>query len=245
MLKPWVKRGATGMEWTWRWATTSKTQDENARAGWLWMTPTQLYLEPRSAQCVFTRKSVLWHVPGSVFCVHSSVAFSESRLTGRENATFSKKNFWMAVRGRGSYRECFLWSILLRCPWASFVLQELLHRLPLVWPLIILPAVLLPSFPSRRPLVWAPPGCRRPLRRGWWGGSSRSFVKYCSQSSLRHSRILGSNVAFNRFLPVVGICTIIHFPSRLSLDLGYRSFRFLVSWSSYQRHALQTFLHTT
>ena len=49
----------TGTERTWRWATTSKTQDENARAGWLWMTRTQLYLEPRSEQCVLTRKSVL------------------------------------------------------------------------------------------------------------------------------------------------------------------------------------------
>ena len=33
------------------------------------MTRTQLYLEPRSAQCVLTRRSVLWHAPGSVFCV--------------------------------------------------------------------------------------------------------------------------------------------------------------------------------
>ena len=33
------------------------------------MTRTQLFLEPRSAQCVLTRRNVLWHAPGSVFCV--------------------------------------------------------------------------------------------------------------------------------------------------------------------------------
>ena len=37
------------------------------------------------------------------------------------------------------------------------------------------------------------------------------FVKYCSKFSLRHSRhsrILGSSLTFNRFLPFVGICAI-------------------------------------
>ena len=51
MRKHWVKRGATRLESTWRWATTSKTQDENARAGWPWMMRTQLYLWPRVTEC--------------------------------------------------------------------------------------------------------------------------------------------------------------------------------------------------
>ena len=44
------------------------------------MTRTQLDLEPRSAQCVLTRKSVLWHAPGSVFCVQEIARPSLSPL---------------------------------------------------------------------------------------------------------------------------------------------------------------------
>ena len=54
------------------------------------MTRTQLYLQSRTAQCVLTRKSVLWHAPGSAFRVHPP-SRSELRLTGRENATTLKK----------------------------------------------------------------------------------------------------------------------------------------------------------
>ena len=48
-----------------------KTQDENARAGWLWMTWTQLYLEPRSAQCVLTRKCAVAR-SNEVYSVYTS-----------------------------------------------------------------------------------------------------------------------------------------------------------------------------
>ena len=44
------------------------------------MTRTQLDLEPRSAQRVLRRKSVLWHAPGSVFCVREIARPSLSPL---------------------------------------------------------------------------------------------------------------------------------------------------------------------
>ena len=43
------------------------------------MTRTQLYLEPRSAQCVLTRKNVLCHAPGSVFCVRKKSSSTQWR----------------------------------------------------------------------------------------------------------------------------------------------------------------------
>ena len=65
-------------------------QDENARAGWLWMTKSKLYLEPRSAQCVLTRKCAVARSRKCILCT-PPVAFSELRLTGREKRNLSKK----------------------------------------------------------------------------------------------------------------------------------------------------------
>ena len=119
MRKHWVKREATGTEWTWRWATTSKTQDETARAGWLWMTRTLIYLEPRSAQCVLMRNSVLWHAPGSVSGVHTpsssvSCVWHDAKMQlflygGQRSRILS----WV-----------FSWSILLRFPWVSLYFRN-------------------------------------------------------------------------------------------------------------------------
>ena len=137
---------------------------------------------------------------------------------------WSKNKIWMAVRGRGSYLECFLECILPRFPLASFVLRELLHRSPLVWPHIILSTVLLLSFPSRRPLVCAPPGCRRPLRRGWWGWEFTFFCEvllptfaypYQVFANFRIEFIIQS-LSFFRWNMYN-----FHFSSRLSSHLGY------------------------
>ena len=136
----------------------------------MWMTRKCFHLwwlEPWSARscahekvyCALFRKCILCTPP---------VAFSELRLTGRENASNLKtKSGWQ------SEVADLIVNVFLKYPnqvsLSYFVLQELLHRSPLVWPLIILSTMLLLSIPSRRPRAWAPPGCRRPLRRGWWG----------------------------------------------------------------------------
>ena len=79
------------------------------------------------------------------------VAFSELRLTGRDNAT-KQKQIWMAVRGRGSYRECFLEVSYHSFPWlvcTSGTASSITSGLTTYHPA----AVLLPYFPSRRPLL--------------------------------------------------------------------------------------------
>ena len=49
------------------------------------------------------------HAPGNVFCEHPSVAFSELRLTGRENATnLLKKNLDGGQKFADLIVECFL-----------------------------------------------------------------------------------------------------------------------------------------
>ena len=202
----------TGTEWTWRSAMTSKTQDENARAGWLWMTRTQLHLEPRSAQCVLTRKCAVARFKKCILCT-PPVAFSELRLTGRRILS------WM-----------FSWSILLRFPWTRLYFRNLFF---------------LPSFPSWRPLVWAPPGCWRPLRRGRWGWEFTFFCEVLLPIFALPFQIL-ANFRIEFVIESLSVFRWnvynIHFSSRSTLNLDYRKYRFMVSWSFYQRHALQTFL---
>ena len=141
-LKFWMreKRGAMGTEQTWRWAPT-KTHDENARAGWLWMTRTNLYLEPRREKCILCTTPVAFSE--LVSCVWLAKTQLISKIIILDGGQRSRILSWM-----------FSWSILL----------------------IILPTVLLPSFPFRRPFVWAPPGCWRRLRRGRWGWE---FAFFC------------------------------------------------------------------
>ena len=54
---------------------------------------------------MLTRKCAVARSRKCILC-KPPVAFSELRLTGRENAINQKKR--MAVRGRGSYRECLI-----------------------------------------------------------------------------------------------------------------------------------------
>ena len=60
------------------------------------------------AVCPHEKKCAVAHSRKCILCA-PPVAFSELRLTGRENA-----KFWMAVRG--SYRECFL-----EAPYSGFL----------------------------------------------------------------------------------------------------------------------------
>ena len=132
-----------------------------------------VYFERQSASLV--RIGRLSEHAERAICVHSpSRSASCVWLEAKTQLILNK--IWMAVRGRGSYRERFL-EVSYSVSLSLSVLQELLHRLLLVWPLIILPAMLLPSFPSWRPLVWAPPGWRRPLRRWRWGWEFAFFFE--------------------------------------------------------------------
>ena len=67
---------------------------------------------------------MLWHALRNLFCVHTPVAFSEFRLTGRENATNRKKKNLDEVA-----------DFIVNVFWKSLcvsVPHELLHRSPLV-----------------------------------------------------------------------------------------------------------------
>ena len=191
-LRQWDRR-----EWEHLWeankttdAWTSTVQDENTRAGWLWMTRTHLYLESRSAHCVLTRKSVLWHAPGSVFCVRSPVAFSELRLTGREKRNQSEKK-WVTVRSCGSCREQFSWSQL-----SQFVMTRLCFINYFIGPLwsdhLSSCQLCCCHLFQVEEHSWE---LHQDVEEDHWEeeddddvlGSSRSVAKYCSQFSLKHS----------------------------------------------------------
>ena len=110
MRKHWVKRGATGTEWTWRRATTSETQDVNERAGWLWLTRTRLDLEPRSPQCVLTRESV------------------PSRSVSGVWRDAKVQRIWRKFLDHGQKSRILSWtfyrSILFKFPWASLYFRN-------------------------------------------------------------------------------------------------------------------------
>ena len=67
-----------------------------------------------------------------VYSVYNPIAFSELRLTGRENATifFKKKTGWRSEVA--DLIVSFFFKYPTQDSLSLFVLQELLHRLPLV-----------------------------------------------------------------------------------------------------------------
>ena len=115
--------------------------------------------------------------PGSVFCTtHRRVQWVASDWTRKRN---KKSGWWSDLAGLVDNNV--LEVNCLQFPEARFDSTCHCDRSPLVWPLVILPAVLLPSFPIRRPRVCAPPGCWRPLRRGRWGWDFTFFCEVPSQ----------------------------------------------------------------
>ena len=117
----------------------------------------------------------------------------------------------MAVRGRGSYREC-----VLEVSYSGFPEQVLYFRncfIDYLWSDHLSSCQLCCSHPfqvedhSCELHQDVEDHCEEDDEVG----SSRSYVKHCSQFSLRHSkysRILRSSLSFNRFLSFVGTCTI-------------------------------------
>ena len=96
------------------------------------------FISSHGVPSVCSRESVLWHAPGSVFCVHlRRVQWFASDWTRKRNYCWKKSGWRSEVAD-------LIANVLLKYPTqlslSEFVLQELLHRLHLVWPLIILPA---------------------------------------------------------------------------------------------------------
>ena len=132
------------------------------------------FISSHGVPSVCSREKVCCDTLQEVYSVYTSVAFSDLRLTGRKNATILEKNLDGDQRSRIS-SWMFSWSILLSFPWASLYFKNCFIDYP--WSDHLSSCqLLLPSFPSLRPLVWAPPGCWRPLRRRRWGWD---FAFFC------------------------------------------------------------------
>ena len=122
-------------------------------------------------------------------CTHA-VAFSDWRLTGREKLlkTWIRK----AIRAGGSCWRVFFeieTASSFLVPVNSNFLLSTSQLFPIFCPCIIIPIVLIPSLPIRRPRLWGSPGCWRPMERGRWGWLFAFFCKILSTMNAQPLKI--------------------------------------------------------
>ena len=206
----------------WRGALEGNLDGEDASAGWLWMTRTQLYLEPLRSVC--WREKVCCGTLQEVYSVytHRRVQWVASDWTRKRNE--SRKNLDGGQRSR-ILSWTFSWSILLRFPWACLYFRNCF--IDYFWSdhLSSCQLCFCHPFQVEDTPVWTPPGCRRPLRRWSWGWESAFICEVLLPMFAKPFQVLSScRVGFVIQSPSVFRRNMynIHFSSRLSLDLSYR-----------------------
>ena len=159
------------------------------------------------------------------------IAFSELRLPRRENATHLPKKFWMAVRGRGSYRDCFLevsYSGFPELVRTSGTASSVASGLTTYHPASCVVAVLSKSKTTR---VGSTRMLKTTEKRKVRLGVRVLFCEVLLSFFAQPFQVLAN------FRIKFGIQSLsvfrwnmynIHVSSRLSFDLGYRQYRFMV-----------------